>query len=191
MVYMNITDERPIHGVVSGIFYGQNARVDELNERILNRTNCDVPLFPNFDVRPVPTKYARFPLIDRVAIPKVAIRPPSVAYSVEQTFAPVQSRGPVDGFFSHIEDESNLRNQYFAIQKAPQAVYIPRTDSDLYNVSLAPSTRPETQPYPGLFDQYQMNVLAPVRNANPAIGSQKFFNNTRVQLRGGTLNPSS
>jgi len=30
-----------------------------------------------------------------------------------------------------------------------------------------------------------------VRNADPKIGSQMFGNNTRVQLRSGTLNPTA
>ena len=103
-------DERPIHGIVSGVYYGQNGRVDELNNRILARVQSDTPLRPNFDVRPVPTKYARFPLIDRITLPKVAIqRTPE--YSLSDNFAPIQSRGPVDGYLSHVHDESILRNQ--------------------------------------------------------------------------------
>ena len=191
---MNIIDERPIHGLVSGIYYGQNARVDELNERISARVQTDVPLMPNFDVRPVSTKYARFPVIDRFTQPKVSIRKPHVEYSVASTFAPVQSRGPVDGYFSHVQDESILRNQIYAIQKADEAVYIPHSNSDLYNVTMAtPSSEQEQQqqqPHPDLFSRYQMNLLAPVRNADPRIGADKFLNNTRLQLRGGVLNPS-
>jgi len=185
---MNIMDERPIHGIVSGVYYGQNGRVDELNNRILARAQSDTPLRPNFDVRPVPTKYARFPLIDRITLPKVAIQR-THEYSLSDNFAPIQSRGPVDGYFSHVHDESILRNQIYALQKADEAVYVPKSTSDLYKVSMATPSRPQEQPYPRLFDQYKMNVLAPIRNADPNIGSQMFLNNTRVQLRGGSLNP--
>lgn len=187
---MNIIDERPIHGLVSGIYYGQNARVDELNERISARVQSDTPLMPNFNVRPVPTKYARFPIIDRVTQPKVNIRP-MPEYSVATNFASIQSRGPVDGYFAHVQDESILRNQIYAIQKADQAVYVPHSNSDLYKVTMAnPHQQQQQQPYPDLFSTYQMNLLAPVRNADPRIGADKFFNNTRLQLRGGVLNPS-
>jgi len=185
---MNIIDERPIHGLVSGVYYGQNARVDELNNRISARVQSDVPLTPNFDVRPVPTKYARFPLIDRMTLPKVAIRTP-YEYSVSDNFASIQSRGPVDGYFSHVQDESILRNQIYALQKADQAVYVPHSTSDLYKVSMASPSIQEPQPYPRLFESYSINVLAPVRNADPKIGFQRFLNNTRTQLRGGSLNP--
>jgi hypothetical protein len=177
-----------IIGVTTGILYGQNARVDELNDRILSRVACDAPLQPNFDVRPVPTKYARFPVIDRVTQPKVGIVDRG-DFRVGDTFAPTHSRGPVDGYFSQIDSESRLRNQFFALQRAPQAEYIPSSSSELYRVTMpSPSIR-EQQPHPSLFDTYKMNVLAPVQNADPKIGHKTFFNDTRVQLRGGVLNP--
>jgi len=191
---MNLIERtnEPFQGVIptpAGILYGQNARVDELNDRILSRIHCDKPLQANFDVRPVPTKYARFPVIDRVTLPKVGIVDRG-DFRVADTFAPTQSRGPVDGFLSQVNTESNLRNQFFAIQSAPQAAYIPNSNSDLYRVSMAPPSRMETQPHPGLFDTYKMNLLAPVRNSDPKIGHKTFFNDTRVQLRGGVLNGS-
>jgi hypothetical protein len=183
---MNLAEyNTPIHGLVPGILYGQNARVDELNDRAIERIKADVPLHQNIDVRAVPTKYARFPVIDRITMPKVGLTQPS-DYSVS-SFAPTQSRGPVDGFLSQVNTESELRNQYFAIQSAPQAAFIPDSKSDLYNVTLAAPSREESQPYPGLFDKYQMNVLAPVRNADSKVGSLRFMNNTRTQLRGGEL----
>ena len=80
-----------------------------------------------------------------------------------------------------------MRNQYFALQAAPQAAYIPSSSSDLYKVTIAQDSRPEPQPFLGLFDDYRMNPFAPVRNADPKIGSDTFLNNTRVQLRGGAL----
>ena len=190
---MNLIDRanQSFEGVIptpAGILYGQNARVDELNSRILSRVACDAPLQPNFDVRPVPTKYARFPVIDRVAQPKVGIVDRG-DFRVGHNFAPTQSRGPVDGYFSQIDAESKLRNQFFALQRAPQAEYIPSSSSELYRVTMpSPSIR-EQQPHPGLFDTYKMDVLAPVQNADPKIGHKTFFNDTRVQLRGGVLNP--
>jgi hypothetical protein len=186
---MSLLQNHPIEGVVQGIYYGQNERVDQLNDRILNRIHTDGPLQPNIDVRAVPTKYARFPIIDRMAIPKVglAIAPD---YSVEKIYAPIQSRGPVQGFLSNVNVESSLRNQYFALQSAAQATYIPDSKSDLYEVKMAPSSHIEQQPYPGLFDPYQTNFHSAPRNVDPKIGSQMFLNNTRTQLRTGTLNPT-
>ena len=182
---------QPFQGLIptpAGIIYGQNERVDEINNRILSRIACDVPLQANFDIRPVPTKYARFPVIDRIAQPKIDIKDRG-DFLVSEQFAPVQSRGPVDGYFSQVNVESSLRNQFFAIQSAPQAAYIPSSNSDLYRVSMAKPSIVEPQPHMGLFDRYQMDILAPVRNADPNIGHKTFMNDTRVQMRGGVLNP--
>lgn len=182
---------QPIQGLIptpAGILYGQNSRVDELNTRILSRFTCDTPLQANFDVRPVSTKYARFPVIDRITQPKIGIIDRG-DFRIGETFAPVQSRGPVDGYFSQVNTESSLRNQFFAIQSAPQATYIPKSNSDLYQVSMAQPSVVEVQPHPGLFDKYRMDVLAPIRNADPNVGHKPFMNDTRVQLRGGILNP--
>ena len=207
-------DEK-IYGLQSGILYGQNTRVDELNTRISSRFSADTPLQPNINVRPSSTKYARFPIIDFVRpfriedaqtnrsnpsisasekggeilndnLDKVPL-PRTLDYSVGSTFAPIQSNGPVIGFTSNINIESSLRNQYFALQKSPQASFIPSSTSDLYNTTIATPSVIEPQPYPLLFDRYQMNPFASVRNSDPKIGGDKFLNNTRIQLRGGVL----
>jgi hypothetical protein len=44
------------YGVPHGVLYGQNERVDELNERISARNAPDTHLKPNYDPRPVSTK---------------------------------------------------------------------------------------------------------------------------------------
>ena len=54
-----------ILGVPVGVYYGQNERVDELNNRMESRQFPDSPLQPNFDPRSVPTKYSKFPIINR------------------------------------------------------------------------------------------------------------------------------
>jgi hypothetical protein len=181
---MNLSESDKIYGLETGIQYGQNARVDELNERALARFVADTPLQPNIARRPIPTKYARFPIIDRVADAHVPIRS-YLDYSTGSAFAPIQGNGPFSGF--KVCDESNLRNQYFALQTAPQAAYIPSSSSELYKVTMAPNSRPEPQPFLGLFDDYRMNPFSTGRNVDPKIGSDTFLNNTRVQLRGGAL----
>ena len=170
-----------------GILYGQQERVDELNDRILGRFQPDMPLHANINERPVPTKYSHFPVIDRIRQPNVHLikRP---YYSIETNFTPTNTRGPVDGYFSNVNTESTLRNQYFALQRgAPQGEYIPSSQSDLYEIKMATPSRIETQPYPGLFNRYQNDPFAKERIINAKIGADRFFNNTRVQLRGGQL----
>jgi len=190
---MNLSESNKIQGLfpeTPGILYGQNERVDELNDRILGRFYPDMQLQPNIDVRPVPTKYSHFPVIDRIALPKVAI-PVAPYYSVETNFTPSNSRGPVDGYFSNVNVESSLRNQYFALQRgAPQTAYIPSSQSDMYKVQISNTTRQEEQPYPGLFNSYQpASTSTTSSQLDPKIGADRFFNNTRVQLRGGITQP--
>jgi hypothetical protein len=181
---MNLSENNKIYGLEPGILYGQNERVDELNERALARFSVDTPLQPNLSSRSVPTKYARFPLIDRVKLSNVPIQS-YLDHSVSTNFAPIQGQGPFTGY--QVGIESDLRNQYFAIQSAPQATYIPSSSSDLYHVPVPTSSRQEVQPFLGLFDNYRMDPMAPIRNADPKIGANTFLNNTRVQLRGGVL----
>lgn len=187
---MNLSESNKIQGIIPetpGILYGQFERVDEINDRILGRFYPDMPLQPNLDVRPVPTKYSLFPVIDRIPFPKVPIVE-APYYSIGTNFTPSNSRGPVDGYFSNVNTESSLRNQYFALQRgAPQNEYIPSSQSDLYNVQLANPSRVETQPYPGLFNEYRPNPVLKPSNLDAKIGADRFFNNTRVQLRGGQL----
>jgi hypothetical protein len=45
-----------MEGVHVGVSYGQQDRVDELNERIRQRHFSDKPLAPNFSSHPVMTK---------------------------------------------------------------------------------------------------------------------------------------
>ena len=187
---MNLSESNKIQGVIPetpGILYGQFERVDELNDRILGRFYPDMPLQPNLDVRPVPTKYSHFPIIDRIPMAKVPIVE-APYYSIGTNFTPSNTRGPVDGYFSNVNVESSLRNQFFALQRgAPQNEYIPSSQSDLYRVQMADPSRSESQPYPRLFDQYRPAPTVKPSNLDAEIGADRFFNHTRVQLRVGKL----
>jgi hypothetical protein len=166
-----------------GVIYLQNERLDELNQRLGQRQFTDQPLQPNYNPRPVPTKYSHFPIIDRR---KAAPPTPLVnylEYSSKTNFAPITSKsGPVDTYFRNIDSESELRNQYFGLQKgADQSVYVPESRSDLYGFSAV--GRQESQTHPDLFIPRTLDQT-PNPNLDPAIGSDRFFNHTRQQLRG-------
>uniref|UniRef100_A0A6C0DRF1 Uncharacterized protein n=1 Tax=viral metagenome TaxID=1070528 RepID=A0A6C0DRF1_9ZZZZ len=176
-----------MNGVVEGVYYTQQDRVDELNERMFSRNLASAPMKPNFDPRPIPTKYSLFPIVDR----RKTINPPSDNYSeynVSSSFNPGNGRGPVNGFINNVDVDTLLRNQYFALQKgADQSVYVPNSDSDLYRVSIPVNTqRIEEQPYPDLFQQYELDKSLHPNIVNQSyIGNNLFFNHTRTQLRGG------
>jgi hypothetical protein len=180
---------KPMVGVVEGVSYGQNCRVDELNDRILDRFHPDHALPPNFETRPMSTKYSLFPMLDKRMPPTVSIES-NYDYSMETNFTPpVSATGPVNGFINNVNVESNLRNQFFALQKgADRSEYVPSSNSDLYKVTVV--SRPEEQPYPLLFKNsviLDKNLHANIRD-NPHIGKDTFHNYTRTQLRNGKTN---
>jgi hypothetical protein len=178
---MQLNAEQPIYGLVNGISYGQNERVDELNTRISERIHTDVPLQPNFDPRPIPTKYAHFPIINRRADASVPV--PQYGVYDTSSFSAMNRRGPVEGYLKNVDLESDLRNQYYALQRgAPQREYVPASNSDLYRVEV-PLTRMEPQTHPDLFRQFAFEPVT--RNQSDSIGRSQFFNHTRTQLRTG------
>jgi hypothetical protein len=165
------------------VYYGQYDRLNEINERVAQRNIPDHDLPPNFDPRPVLTKYALFPMLDNRMPATVPIQS-NFDYSLETDFTPtLMKTGPVSGFINRVDTENQLRNQYFALQKgAPQGVYIPSSNSDLYKVSVV--SRPSEQPYPLLFSEIPLDQRPhPNIASNPQIGRDVFSNNTRTQLR--------
>jgi hypothetical protein len=170
-----------LNGIPEYLYYGQNDRVEELNTRIIDRLNTSSALEPNFDPRPVPTKYALFPIVDRRStVNEVIHTKPN--YYVETHFHPGTGKGPVSGF--SMDKETILRNQCFALQSdIGQSTFIPSSKSDLYRTTVI--SRPTTQPYPKLFESYRFDQQTHPNVANfPEIGRNTFFNGTRNQLRG-------
>ena len=181
---MNINESDIIYRVpqFAGVIYQQNERLDELNTRLGQRQFSDKPLQPNYDPRPVPTKYSLFPIIDRRKPAPPTPLNQYLEYSSQTNFAPIDPNGPVDTFFQNVNKESELRNLYFGLQHgADQAFYIPNSTSDLYQFSAV--GRQEQQTHPDLFKQSVLDQT-PNPNLNPAIGSDRFYNHTRQQLRG-------
>ena len=131
--------------------------------------------------RPVPTKYARFPIIDRKKPVKEPVVP-YLDYCMKSNFNPGNARAPPSGYSRNVNVETILRNQTAALQHADQPVYVPSRDSDLYNVSI-PSA-PSVQPYPLLFQQFNFDQASHPNVSNNYVGNQQFFNHTRTQLRG-------
>ena len=170
------------YGVQQGVIYGQNKRVDELNERILSRNSSDAPLKPNYNPRSVSTKYAHFPMINRRA-PSHEPEINYVDHNVNVNFNPGNSRAPPIGYSNKIDVENVLRNQFFAKQKgADQNVYIPSSNSDLYKTTVI--STPAEQPYPLLFQKQTFSNNLHPNLENLTIGKSDFFNHTRTQLRG-------
>ena len=77
----------------------------------------------------------------------------------------------ISGFFNNVNTESLLRNQFFALQKSDQSVYVPSSNSDLYNVNVV--SKPVVQPHPDLFQKTEFKPF----NPNVVNGGTQIFNN--------------
>lgn len=148
----------------------------ELSNRIAERNMPSRPLQPQFSQRPVSTKYALLPIIDRRAKSNVPIHT-EPTFSVGNVFNPGNTQSPWSGFASNINHESTLRGMFFALQNCEQKEYVPSTKSDMYQVEAV--GRKEQQQFPGLFQEQQ---FAPFNPNTCDLGKDLFNNSTRVQL---------
>ena len=125
-----------MYGVVDGVYYCNKESLDEINTKIAKRNIPSAPLKPEFSSRPVSTKYAILPIVDRRAPVNVPFKEYEL-YNVEKIFNPGTAQAPWEGFAANINVDSALRNQFFALQKCPEAYFIPSSSSSLYNSYLA------------------------------------------------------
>ena len=178
---MNTNESYELFGTHKGVQYRQNTNIDEYNSRLAGLQFADSQLEPNFDLRPVPTKYSLFPVVNRRK-PITEEKLPYVDYSQKANFTPAVSQGPVSGYMTNVDTETVLRNQTSALQHGlGQDVYVPSSNSELYNVSVV--SRPSEQPHMGLFTQTQFSNRPHPNVENTTIGREQFFNHTRTQLR--------
>jgi hypothetical protein len=166
------------NGVIYGGYICNLERTEELNNRIYDRNIPSHQLQTNFGIRSISTKYDYLPIFDKYkpsATP--IIRQP--IYNPENTFNPGNDFGPWSGYASNVNNESKLRNQFFAHQRgAPQATYIPSSTSDMYQVKAV--GRYEEQPYPELFASQHFDTFNPNTHN---LGYNIFDNCTRQQIK--------
>ena len=148
--------------------------------RSYRRNIPSAKLQPYLDARPVLTKYSILPIIDqRKQIETPLIQQPT--FTPESVFNPGNDFGPWSGYASNVNRESELRNQIFALQDCSQSVYVPSSNSSLYNVKWNNTNKPQ-QPFPNLFEKQTFSPYNP--NPNPdKIGFGLFNNATRQQVK--------
>jgi hypothetical protein len=152
---------------------------EETNKRMYDRNIPSQMLQPYLNVRPVMTKYSYLPIVDpRKEIDVQFTQMPT--YNIHNTFNPGNTQSPWSGFASNINKESELRNQIFALQKCSQSVYVPNSNSDLYNYSF--NTYTTSNQHSLLFETNNFNDFNPNPDNN-IIGSGIFNNSTRTQVR--------
>lgn len=155
-------------------------KLDRMNINLYTRNIPSNDIQPNFDPRPVSTKYSTLPLIDHRKESNIPIINEGI-YNSEEIFYPGTRKPNYSGFATNVDRESTLRNQFFALQAADQAKYIPSSTSDLYmnpiNFETVPLDLEETM----LFRESEFADFNP--NPSVIIGNRLFNNATRVQLK--------
>lgn len=165
-----------MHEVINGLYYNMHDATDELNHRLVKRNIPSSQLQPQFSSRPVSTKYSFMSIVDRHAPTTVpVVKHPT--YNVEHVFNPGTTMSHWCGFSANVNNESLLRNQFFALQSSAQSVYIPSSNSDMYKVNVG--GRNEIQPFPDLFKE---QVFAPFNPDTLPVGINVFNNSTREQV---------
>lgn len=165
----------------SDIAFKQNRHSsDEINDRMSKRNIPDSTLQPNFDPRPIPTKYSLFPIIDRCKEVTV-MKNKYDTYTPSSNFNPSDG-APVNGFINNVCIESELRGNPYKLTGGDLGhKYIPSVSGPLYNNVVGnPYDIPDSKHHL-LFkkDEHRQSVS----NIDPSIGKDLFHNNTRVQLR--------
>ena len=165
-----------MYGVTNGLYYCQENRVEELNNRISSRNIPSESLPPSFSIRAVPTRYVKMPVVDCRPPAKVKISN-SCKYDQHTIFNPGDS-APYVGYSSAIDQDSRLKNIFFPLQKCDQAQYIPSSKSDLYNYQVI--SNPSRQNHTLLFKTENFDTFNP-NTCN--LGKKLFNNHTRVQTK--------
>jgi hypothetical protein len=155
---------------------------EETNKRIYDRNIPSQVLQPYLDVRPAMTKYAYFPIVEPRKELNVQLQI-SPTFNSNKVFNPGNTKSPWSGFVSNVNLESELRNQIYALQSCSQSVYVPNSNSDLYNYNFTPKQTSQTHPL--LFQKEHFSEF----NPNPdekTVGTGIFMNSTRTQVRDTT-----
>lgn len=172
-------------GLIAGVhrepLIRESETLNDINNRIQSRYFSDFPLEPNFSSRPVSTKYNLMPTVttNTNPAPRVPIKQ-YVQHIPAFNFNPATRNGPWRTYATNVDTESVLRNQTMALQRSSQAVYVPSTESDLYNVRIV--SRPVEQTYSHLFDKPTFEQPHHA-NLDKRIGADRFNNDTRLQLK--------
>ncbi len=158
-------------------------RTNTINDNLYQRNIPSQPLEPYFSVPSQSTKFTRFQVADKPLGTSVPLKNYGV-YSPSLTFNQGDRNAPWSGFVSKVDDESNLRNQFYALQKDSLGTYIPNDRSQLYNVQWSNNkTYKEDENKffdEGLFTPQKFSSFNP-NPFNDEVGYNLFNNSTRVQ----------
>jgi len=168
-----------MNGVVNGVYFCNNKRLDEINERLYSRNLTNAPIKMEYSIRSVPTRYVLMPTVDQHQPSCVPCLQKPI-YNTQTMFTPATSL-PFNGFQENVDVETRLHNTIAPLQAAPQSKFIPDSRSDLFNNSyLVEQDKQQVMTNQGLFQQEQ---FAPFDPNTCNIGHKLFNNFTRYQVR--------
>ena len=150
----------------------------EINNKIYQRNIPSHSLPPNLSVYPVPTKYVKLGINDKQPNNQTEHKN-YLNYQAHTMFCPTSTNGNYQGYSNHIHLESELRNQFVALQKSDASEYIPNYQSNLFTYS-TPSSNKYTQPFEYLFNTSIYMPFQPLFTENK---DSLFCNHTRQQLK--------
>lgn len=167
-----------MYGLVNGVYQCNIQRSNELNNRIYERNMPSEPLKSEISFRPEQTKYTILGEDEGYRKESCQPREKYANFEPSKIFTPGNGGAPWYGFASNINNESTLRNQFFALQKCDLAKWIPSTNSELYNAKVV--SQPLPSPHPHLnkvedFEPFQPNTCG--------IAKQLFHNHTNQQIK--------
>lgn len=144
---------------------------NELNNKINKRYFPTKELQPNFDPRPISTKYALLEISPQVnnSCDREILREYE-KYDIHKTFFPGDAKGPVSYSLDTINIESELRNQYHE-----KRGYIPSIQSSLYKNKFENNNSTN-------YTTLRYNVKG-TDNHKCNLAPNHFFNHTRMNIK--------
>ena len=162
-----------LYGTVDGVIICNQERSNELNNRLNERNKVNHDMQPYFTPRAVNTKFQVFPSVDQYRDDEQLKQ----YKPYREVTLNSGSSAPWSGYSYNVNTESSLRNQYFALQKSEQSVYVPSSNSELYKPYIPPA-QSTVQPFPHLFSKQTFNKFNP-NTLN--VGKSVLYNSTRTQ----------
>lgn len=169
---------------------------NQSNNEIMKRNVPSQPLQPYFNIPSVNTRYVVQPKYDFSSPPCILPKKDNgdglglsslqhSTYDTNTYFYPGNRKAPFSGFSSNVNTESQLRNQHVKLSKTDDKVFVPHSNSNLYNFIMPTSNLqgPSTQinPHYLLFQDYDKmcsNGFLLTQSSN--LGKGVFNNNSRL-----------
>lgn len=151
---------------------------NELNLKINKRHFPSSSLQPNFDPRPLSTKYSLLncPLENQYVSGDSEPLVQYERYDNRKVFYPGNSKAPISHFLDNVDTESILKNQFQLLTKHDGPNYIPNAESDLF---LEKTYQDNIEP-----NLYKLpHKVRGTNNKKCDLAPKTFFNHTKYNVK--------